>query len=70
MLLNQLVEINEKGSIASSVNFGMMDDSQKNLSLCESFIFNYDSTKPELSTVGILDAVRRSYHSANQPNIH
>ncbi|BAY08112.1 hypothetical protein [Calothrix sp. NIES-2098] len=70
MLLNQLVEINEKGSIASSVNFGMMDDSQKNLSLCESFIFNYDQAKPELSTVGILDAVRRSYHSANQPNIH
>lgn len=70
MLLNQLVEINEKGSVASSVNFGMIDDSQKNLSLCESFIFNYDPTKPELSTVGILDAVRRSYHSANQPNIH
>ena len=28
MLLNQLVEINEKGSIASSVNFGMMDNSE------------------------------------------
>ncbi|MEH2192590.1 MAG: hypothetical protein V7K98_08095 [Nostoc sp.] len=70
MLLNQLVEINEKGSIASSVNFGMIDDSENNLSLCESFIFNYDPTKPESSTVGILDAVRRSYHSANQPNIH
>ncbi|MBN4003526.1 hypothetical protein [Nostoc sp. LPT] len=70
MLLKQLVEINEKGSIASSVNFGMLDDLEKNLPLCESFIFNYDSTKPELSTVGILDVVRRSYHSANQPNIH
>lgn len=70
MLLNQLVEINEKGSIASSVNFGMLDDVEKNLPLCESFIFNYDLTKPELSTVGILDAVRRSYHSPNQPNIH
>ncbi|MFN6484111.1 MULTISPECIES: hypothetical protein [unclassified Nostoc] len=70
MLLNQLVEINEKGSIASSVNFGMMDNPEKNLSLCESFIFNYDPTKPESSTVGILDAVRRSYHSPNQPNIH
>ncbi|MDF5738976.1 MULTISPECIES: hypothetical protein [unclassified Nostoc] len=70
MLLNQLVEINKKGSIASSVNFGMLDDLEKNLPLCESFIFNYDSTKPELSTVGILDAVRRSYHSPNQPNIH
>ncbi|MEH2380639.1 MAG: hypothetical protein V7K27_17425 [Nostoc sp.] len=70
MLLNQLVEINEKGSIASSVNFGMLDDLEKNLPLCESFIFNYDLIKPELSTVGILDAVRRSYHSPNQPNIH
>ncbi|MEH2389465.1 MAG: BREX system Lon protease-like protein BrxL [Nostoc sp.] len=70
MLLNQLVEINEKGSIASSVNFGILDDLEKNLPLCESFIFNYDLTKPELSTVGILDAVRRSYHSPNQPNIH
>ncbi|WP_044500363.1 hypothetical protein [Nostoc sp. PCC 7107] len=70
MLLNQIVEINEKGNIASSVNFGMMDNSEMNLSLCESFIFNYDQTKPELSTVGILDAVQRSYHSANQPNIH
>lgn len=70
MLLNQLVEINQKGSIASSVNFGMLDDLEKNLPLCESFIFNYDSTKPEFSTVGILDAVRRSYHSPNQPNIH
>lgn len=70
MFLNQIVEINEKGNVANSVNFGMMDDAQMNLDLCESFIFNYDAKKPELSSVGILDAVRRSYHSRNEPNIH
>jgi hypothetical protein len=70
MLLNELVEINEKGIVANSVNFGLMDDSEINLNLCEGFIFNYNAKKPELSTVGILDAVRRSYHSRNQPNIH
>jgi hypothetical protein len=57
MLLHQLVEINEKGSVAPSVNFGMMDLPEINLRLCEGFIFNYDPNKPELSTVGILDAV-------------
>jgi|GEM_PF-441870 hypothetical protein len=70
MFLSQLVEINEKGSIASSVNFGMMDNPEMNLHLCEGFIFNYDPKKPELSTVGILDLLRRSYHSQNEPNIH
>lgn len=70
MLLSQLVEINEKGIVASSVHFGMMDDQQMNLNLCEGFIFNYDSKKPVLSTVGILDALRRSYHSRTEPNIH
>ncbi|WP_315791366.1 hypothetical protein [Fischerella sp. JS2] len=70
MLLHQLVEINEKGSVAPSVNFGMMDIPEINLRLCEEFIFNYDTNKPELSTVGILDAVRRSYHSRNEVNIH
>jgi hypothetical protein len=70
MFLNQLVAINEKGSIASSVNFGMMDNPELNLHLCEQFIFNYDQKKPESSTVGILDALRRSYHSPNEPNIH
>jgi len=47
----------------------MMDD-QENLNLCEGFIFNYEPKKPELSTVGILDLLRRSYHSRNEPNIH
>jgi hypothetical protein len=70
MLLNQLVEINEKGIVASSVYFGMMDDPQMNLDLCEGFIFNYDPKKPERSTVGIFDKIRRSYHSRNEPNIH
>lgn len=70
MLLNQLVEINEKGIVANSVNFGMIDDQQMNLNLCEGFIFNYDPKKPELSTVGILDALRRSYHSRNEASIH
>lgn len=70
MLLSQLVEINKKGSIASSVNFGMMDNPETNLRLCEGFIFNYDQKKPELSTVGILDVLRRSYHSPNEANIH
>ena len=70
MLLSQLVEINEKGIVASSVNFSMMDDQEMNLNLCEGFIFNYEPKKPELSTVGILDLLRRSYHSRNEPNIH
>lgn len=70
MLLSQLVEINEKGILASSVNFGMMEDPQMNLDLCEGFIFNYDPKNPDRSTVGILDALRRSYDSRNEPNIH
>lgn len=70
MLLSQLVEINEKGSVVSAVNFEMIDNPEMNLQLCEGFIFNYNASKPELSTVGILDALRRSYHSYNEPNIH
>lgn len=70
MRLSQIIEINEKGSIHNSVYFGLMDNPESNLRLCEEFIFNYDQKKPELSTVGILDAIRRSYHSQNEPNIH
>lgn len=70
MLLSQLVEVNQKGIVANAVNIGMMDDPQMNLLLCEGFIFNYDVRKPESSTVGILDAIRRSYHSRNESNIH
>jgi hypothetical protein len=70
MLLSQLVKINSKGIVASSVNFGMMEHPQMNLDLCEGFIFNYDSKVPDSSTVGILDALRRSYHSRQEANIH
>lgn len=70
MLLSQLVEVNQKGIVTSAVNIGMMNDQKMNLLLCEGFIFNYDVKKPESSTVGILDALRRSYHSRNESNIH
>ena len=70
MLLNQLVEINEKGIVANAVNFSLMEDSEKNQHLCEGFIFNYNHQKSHISTVGILDIIRRSYHSRTEPNIH
>ncbi|KPQ40629.1 MAG: Protein of unknown function (DUF3584) [Phormidium sp. OSCR] len=70
MLLNQLVRVNEKANIANSVNFGMMKNTEKNHALCEGFVFNYDSQKPNTSTVGILDRLRLSYHSQSTPNIH
>ncbi|BAZ16487.1 hypothetical protein NIES4071_83640 [Calothrix sp. NIES-4071] len=70
MYLSQLVTINEKAIVANAVNFGLMDDPAKNLLLCEGFVFNYDSNKPKSSTVGVLDALRRSFHSPNEPNIH
>jgi len=47
-----------------------MDNTETNLTLCEEFIFNYNQKKPEVSTVGILDILRRSYHSRTEPNIH
>ena len=70
MLLKELVEVNQKGNVTNAVNFDMMDDPETNQDLCDSFIFNYDPRKPELSTVGILDRLKESYHSRNQPNIH
>lgn len=70
MLLKELVEVNQKGNVANAVNFDMMDDPEMNQELCDSFIFNYDSKKPELSTVGILDRLKESFHSRNEPNIH
>ncbi len=70
MLLNQLVRINEEGLVADAVNFGMMADPEKNLLLCRGFVFNYDPSKPKESTLGVLDAVRRSYHSRNEANVH
>ena len=72
MLLNQLVKINETGLVANAVSFELMDDPDKNLRLCQGFVFNYDSDPKKLkfSTVGVLDALRRSFHSQNEPNVH
>ena len=72
MLLNQLVKINETALVANAVSFELMDDPAKNLQLCEGFVFNYDSDPKKLksSTVGVLDALRRSFHSQNEPNVH
>ncbi|MFN7465215.1 MAG: hypothetical protein ACK5SE_14360 [Pseudanabaena sp.] len=70
MFLRDFISINEAGSIEPVVNLDMMDDSDKNLKLCEGFVFNYNSDRPKDSTVGLLDILRRSYHSPNSPNIH
>jgi hypothetical protein len=70
MLLNQLVRINEAGIVADSVNFGLMEQPETNQKLCEGFVFNYDKDKPEESTVGVLEALRSSYDSRNQANVH
>jgi len=70
MRLNELVRINEAALVADAVNFDMMADEEKNLHLCQGFIFNYEPGKPKDSTVGVLDALRRSYHSRNEPNVH
>lgn len=72
MLLHQLVKINETGLVANAVSFELMDDPDKNLRLCQGFVFNYDSDPKKLktSTVGVLDGLRRSFHSQNEPNVH
>ncbi len=70
MFLRDFISINEEGSIEPVVNLDMMDDSDKNRKLCKSFVFNYNSDRPKESTVGLLDILRRSYHSPNSPNIH
>ncbi|NJR52149.1 MAG: hypothetical protein HC780_23845 [Leptolyngbyaceae cyanobacterium CSU_1_3] len=70
MLLNQLVRINEAGIVADSVNFGLMEEPETNQKLCEGFVFNHDKDKPEESTVGVLEALRSSYDSRNQANVH
>lgn len=70
MLLNQLVTIDETGIVADSVNFGLMENQDTNQRLCEGFVFNYDKDKPEESTVGVLEALRSSYDSRNQANVH
>ena len=72
MLLKQLVTINEKGLVANAVSFELMDNTEKNLRLCRGFVFNYDPDPKSIksSTVGVLDAIRRSFHSPSEPNIH
>lgn len=72
MLLNQLVTINQAALVANAVSFELMDDPDKNLRLCQGFVFNYDSDPKKLktSTVGVLYALRQSFHSPNEPNVH
>jgi len=70
MLLRDVVEINQQGLVADAVNLKMMADPEKNLLLCQGFVFNYDADKPKQSTLGVLDALRDSFFSANNPNVH
>ncbi|NJK99762.1 MAG: hypothetical protein HC910_04025 [Spirulinaceae cyanobacterium SM2_1_0] len=70
MLLRDLIEVNQKGILRSSVNFLMLDEPETNRELCEGFIFNYIHEKQTDSTAGILDSLRRSYHSVTSPNVH
>jgi hypothetical protein len=48
----------------------MMADADKNLQLCRGFVFNYNQGHPKSSTLGVLDAIQKSYQSVNQANIH
>ena len=70
MKIRDIVEINQNGLVADAVNFKMMADESKNLPLCTGFVFNYDVNHPKSSTVGVLDALRESFHSVNNANIH
>jgi hypothetical protein len=72
MLLNQLVKLNETALVANAVSLDDMNDSEKNLRLCRGFVFNYKSDRQKInsSTVGVLRALRNSFHSPNEPNIH
>ncbi len=72
MQLNQIVRINETGLVANAVSFELMEDPGKNLPLCQGFVFNYDPEPKNIksSTVGVLDALRRSFHSPSESNVH
>ena len=72
MQLHEIVRINETGLVANAVNFELMDDPDKNLRLCQGFVFNYDPDPKQIktSTIGVLDALRRSFHSPSEPNVH
>ncbi|KAM3100083.1 hypothetical protein ACKFKF_12850 [Phormidesmis sp. 146-12] len=69
-LLKHLVKVSEDGFIANAVSLDMMANHQQNIDLCRGFVFNYNPEKPKESTLGILEVLRRSYHSPNEPNIH
>ena len=71
MLLNQLVKINEEAFVSRAVSFELMN-TDKNLKLCKGFIFNHDTnpTRTKNTSVGILDTIRRSFHSSSEPNVH
>ncbi|MGI0482585.1 hypothetical protein ACN4EE_17600 [Geminocystis sp. CENA526] len=70
MQISELVKVNEEAILANAVNFGMMEDKEKNLGLCQGFVFNYESINPKASTLGVLEAIQRSYRSRNEVNIH
>jgi len=70
MQLNEVVKINETGMVANAVDFGMMTDPEKNLRLCQGFVFNYNYQNPKASTLGILEAVWQSYQENQENNIH
>lgn len=70
MQISELVRVNEEAILANAVNFGMMEDHEKNLGLCQGFVFNYEPVNPKASTLGILEAIQRSYRSRNEANIH
>ncbi|MBR8827708.1 MAG: hypothetical protein DSM107014_07340 [Gomphosphaeria aponina SAG 52.96 = DSM 107014] len=70
MQLFQVVRINEAGLVANAVDFGMMADKEKNLRLCKGFVFNYNKSNYKASTLGILDAVWKSYGEEKVSNIH
>ncbi|MTJ07069.1 hypothetical protein [Anabaena sp. UHCC 0204] len=70
MKIREIVKVNESGMVANAVDFNMMANPDKNLRLCEGFVFNYDTINPKAFTLGVLDAICKSYHSQNQPNIH
>jgi hypothetical protein len=68
--LNQIVQVNEEALVANAVNLDMMTEEEKNQRLCSGFVFNYNPDKPRDSTLGVLDILRRSFHSRNEENIH
>lgn len=70
MRLDQFLKINSNALVADAVNFGMMADQEKNLELCKGFVFSYNQNKPKQTTVGILEALKRSYQSRNESNVH